>query len=92
MESGFGCAESECEIRSCLAHRNGDLQPSDPKKLVPELPNAAVCLRIFIYEGPKMKLCSVCREDRAQSNGPTLRSLANFHIELEQFCCSLTAA
>jgi hypothetical protein len=32
-----------------------------------------------------MKLGSVCRADRAQSNGPTMRSLANFHIELEQF-------
>ena len=37
-----------------------------------------------------MKLGSVCRADRAQSNGSTLRSLASFHIELEQFCCSLT--
>ena len=54
--------------------------------------NAAVCLRIFIYKGPRMKLCSVCGADRAQSNGPTLRPLANFHIELEQFCCSFTAA
>ena len=27
-----------------------------------------------------MKLGSVCRPDRTQSNGPTLRSLANFHI------------
>ena len=48
--------------------------------------------RIFIYKGPKMKLGSVCRADQAQFNGPTLRSLANFHIELEQFSCSLTAA
>ena len=50
------------------------------------------CLRIFIYKGPKTKLGSVCRADRAQSNGLliTLRPLANFHIELEQFCCSLT--
>ena len=38
-----------------------------------------------------MKLGSVCRAYQAQSNGPTLRSLANFHIELEQFCCSLRA-
>ena len=37
-----------------------------------------------------MKLGSACRADRAQSNGPILRSLANFHIELEQFCFSLT--
>ena len=29
----------------------------------------------------------MCRADRAQSNGSTLRSLASFHIELEQFCC-----
>ena len=60
---------------------------------LPSMPKShAVCLRIFIYKGPKMKFGSVCRADRAQSNGPTLRSLANFHIELEQFCCSLTAA
>ena len=52
----------------------------------------AVCLRIFIYNGTKTKLGSVCRADQIQSNGPTLRSLANFHIELEQFCGSLTAA
>ena len=26
------------------------------------------------------------------SNGLTLKSLTNFHIELEQFCCSLTVA
>ena len=57
-----------------------------------KLLNAPVCLRIFIYKVPKMELGSVCRAHRAQSNGLTLRSLANFHIELEQFCCSLTAA
>ena len=56
-----------------------------------ELLNAALCLRNFIYKGPKMKSCSACRPDQAQSNGPTLRSVANFHIELEQFSCSLTA-
>ena len=54
--------------------------------------NAAVYLGIFIYKGTKTKLGSVCRADRAQSNGPTLRSLATFHIEFEQFRCSLTAA
>ena len=27
---------------------------------------------MFIYKGPKMKLGSVCRADRAQSNGPIL--------------------
>ena len=32
-----------------------------------------------------MKYGSVCRADRTQSNGSTLRCLANFHIELEQF-------
>ena len=37
-----------------------------------------------------MKLASVCRADRAQSNGSFMRSLANIHIELEKFCCSLT--
>ena len=57
-----------------------------------ELLNAVVFLRIFIYNGAKMKLGSVCRADQAQSNCSTIRSLANFHIELEQFCCSLTAA
>ena len=57
-----------------------------------ELLNDAVYLRISIYKGAKMNLCSVCRADRAQSNGPAMRSLANFYIELEQFCCSLTAA
>ena len=36
-----------------------------------------------------MNLGSVCRADRAQSNGPTLRPLANFHIELEQFAVQL---
>ena len=46
----------------------------------------------FHFKGPKMKLGSVCRADQAQSKGPTLRSLANFNIELEKFCCSLTAA
>ena len=54
--------------------------------------NDAVYLRFFIYKGTKTKLGTVCRADQMQSNGPTLRSLANFHIELEQFCCSLTAA
>ena len=36
-----------------------------------------------------MKLGSACRADRAQSNGPTVRSLANFHIELEKFAVHL---
>ena len=45
-------------------------------------------MKIFICEGTKMKLGSVCRAGRAQSNGPAMRSLANFHIELEQFCCA----
>ena len=44
-----------------------------------------------MYKGPKIKLGSVRRADRAQSNGPTLRSLTNFNIELEQFDCLLTA-
>ena len=51
-----------------------------------ELLNAAVCLTILIYKEPEMKLGSVCRADRAQSNVSTLRSLVNFHIELAQFC------
>ena len=62
------------------------------KPSMPELLNDAVYLRIFIYKGTKTKLGSVFKADQMQSNGPTLRSLANFHIELEQFCCSLTAA
>ena len=41
----------------------------------------------FIFKEPKMKLGSVCKADRAQSNGPTLRSLASFHFELQQRCC-----
>ena len=38
-----------------------------------------------------MKLGSVCGEEQMQSNGPTLRSAANFYAELERFCCSPTA-
>ena len=34
-----------------------------------------------------MKLDSCCRERKMQFSGPILRSLANFYIELEQFCC-----
>ena len=61
------------------------------RERVSYLLNDAVYLRIFIYNGTKMKLGSLCKADRAQSNGPTLGSLANFNIELEHFCCSLTA-
>ena len=43
------------------------------------------------HKGTRTKLGSVCRADQMQSNGPILRSLANFNIELEQFRCSLTA-
>ena len=38
-----------------------------------------------------MKLGSVYRVHQMQSDVQTMRSLANFHTELEQFCCSLTA-
>ena len=51
-----------------------------------------MCLRIFFYKETEIKIGSVCRADRGQSNGSTIRSLGSFHIELEQFCCSLTAA
>ena len=57
-----------------------------------QLLNDAVYLRIFIYKGTKKKLSSVCRAHQIQSNGPTLRSPANFNIEFEQFCCSITVA
>ena len=68
------------------ASRDPKFWPADPKLYGEFGPlNAAVCLRICINKGSKMKLCSVCRADRAQSNGPTVRSLANFHIEVEQF-------
>ena len=39
-----------------------------------------------------MKLYSCCREKEMQVSGPTLSSLAKFYIEIEQFCCSLSAA
>ena len=39
-----------------------------------------------------MKLGSCPRESKIQFSGPALRSLANFYIELEQFCCSLSVA
>ena len=54
--------------------------------------NDVVNLRIFINKGTKVKLSSGCGADQMQSKGATLRSLANFNIELEQFCFSLTAA
>ena len=57
-----------------------------------QLLNASVCSTIFNYKGTKMKLDSMCRAYRAQFNGPIMMSQANFHIELEPFCCSLTAA
>ena len=38
----------------------------------------------------KTKFVSMRRADQMQSNGPFLRSLAIFNIELEPFCCSLT--
>ena len=56
-----------------------------------QLLNAAVHLRFFIYKGAKIKLGSVCRAKNMSSNGSTPRSLANFYIELEQFCCSRSA-
>ena len=32
------------------------------------------------------------KRKETQFSSPTLRSLANFHVELEQICCSLSAA
>ena len=51
-----------------------------------------MCLARLVYNGPKMKLGSCCRERKMQLSGPTLRSLANFYTEVEQFCCLLSAA
>ena len=51
-----------------------------------------LCVLAFhVYKQPEMKLGSCCREIKMQLSCPTLRSLANFYIELEQFCCSLSA-
>ena len=47
--------------------------------------NATVCLAFLVYQGPKMKSGSCCGESKTQFSGPTLRSLANFYIEFEQF-------
>ena len=66
--------------------------PKQNMKPVPKLLSAAVCLRIFIYKGSKITLGSVYRAVRAQSSGSHMWFLANFHIELEQLCRSLTAA
>ena len=46
--------------------------------------NAAVCLAFVFDKGTKMKGGSCCRERKMQFSGPTLRSLVNFYIELEQ--------
>ena len=37
-----------------------------------------------------MKWSSFCRERHMQFNGPSLGSLANFYLELERLCCSLS--
>ena len=84
-------------LRGCPVARDKNTHASPYVRALPHtlalyLLNDAVYLRIFIYKGTKTKLGSVCRAHQMQSNGPTLRSLANFHIELEPFCCSLTAA
>ena len=85
----------KCPLRHCLPRNTkvisvGAVQKSFASvEKVFLLLNAAVCSTFFIYKGTKMKLGSTCRADRAQSSGPTIRSLANFYIELEQFCCSL---
>ena len=41
---------------------------------------------------PKMKSGSCCRVSTMQFSSPSSRSFANFNIELEQFCCLLSAA
>ena len=53
--------------------------------------NAGVYLGTFIYKGAQMKLGSAYGTAQMQSNCPAFRSLANFHIEFELFCCPLTA-
>ena len=50
-----------------------------------------MCLAFLVYKGFKMKLGSCCRESKMQFSGPTLRSLGNFYIELNQFYCSFSA-
>ena len=90
-ENIFGVRRSPPKIMYIISTSLNLLERHDAH-VQAELLNAAVCLRIFIYKGPTTKLGSRCRADRAQSNGPTLSSLANFPIELEQFCCSITAA
>ena len=42
-------------------------------------------LAFLVYKAPGMKLGSCCREGKMQLSSPTLRSLANFDIESEQF-------
>ena len=86
-----------------VAHRKGQLTPEGIHTLVfrdlfTEKPcTYEVCCCVFgiwflVYTGPKMKLGSCCRERKMQFSGPTLRSLANFNMELERFWCSLSVA
>ena len=41
---------------------------------------------------PKMKLCWCRRARKMQLSRPTLTSFADFYIDLERFCCSLSMA
>ena len=79
------CRCAHCAIAVCFRLRGDDRPEREmrtrcvSKVVVGSLLNAAVCLRIFIYTRPKIKLLvgSACRADQMQSNGPTFRSLPN---------------
>ena len=72
-----------------VAHVRSDLKG---RGALTELTYAAVCLAFLVYKGPKMKrgICCIARKKEVERSMPTLRSLANFWIELERFCLSLS--
>ena len=45
-----------------------------------------MCLAFLVDEGPKMKLGSCCGQSKMQFTHLTLRSLADFYIELSTKC------
>ena len=49
-------------------------------------------LTSFVYQGSILKFGLSCGARKMQFSGATLRSLANFYVELERFCCPLSAA
>ena len=51
---------------------------------------AAVCWRWFIDKGT-LKFWLRCRTTKIQISRPALRPEINFYIELEQFCCLISA-